>query len=417
MPDEMIEDDTNTCVCHGCESEIDTADAVALDNGDEYCVDCVESCDECGETFARDAEQLEDALTSGHTFWGRTSRTRRCCSECRRDCADCGRIFTDAVHGGENQHGDWVCDRCSENYERCEDCGETHRTSAMRYVDDCDEGEGWYCSTCHSQRPGRSIHDYSFKPDPVFHYGERERKTAKHRTFGVEIETENKGGDCEVTAAQSVSASGLFYCKRDGSIDEGFEMVSHPATLAHWREADLGYIDKLRQTGWRSYGTETCGMHIHVSKDSMSQLTQLKLLEFFKNNSQFIQLISRRRRSNLDRWAAIDPEYTPRKELSRKVKGSRYSERYSAINLKNTHTIEFRIFRGTLDVAAVKRNIEFVAALIRFCESHSLGQLTAVEFVRWVGKDGKHMLGKPVAETLSKWFAHLQFDPNELGNS
>jgi hypothetical protein len=118
-------------------------------------------------------------------------------------------------------------------------------------------------------------------------------------------------------------------------------------------------------------------MHIHVSRRPLSEYTIGKLLVFVSapENRQFVESIAGR---NSRRWAAIHPK---------KLTSARdCGDRYQAINLCNRSTIEFRIFRGTLKLESVLRNVEFVAALVAFVKQASPAQLLSYEFARWVGK-------------------------------
>lgn len=58
-----------------------------------------------------------------------------------------------------------------------------------------------------------------------------------------------------------------IYIKSDGSIDDGFEIVSHPMTL-DYHQHDMDWEAVLHEAikmGYRSHQTSTCGLHIHVN--------------------------------------------------------------------------------------------------------------------------------------------------------
>jgi hypothetical protein len=188
--------------------------------------------------------------------------------------------------------------------------------------------------------------------------------------------------DLPEVAEREFGDSEFWYCKYDGSIGNGFETVSHPATLGYWGTVDLHEFDRMRADGFRSYNTTLCGMHIHVSRNSVSVLTTYKLLKFFADNADYIARVSRRNAGALNEWAGIEPGNA---NLPNKAKGARNNfERRCAINLTNRNTIEFRIFRGTLFPVAIKRNIAWTFAIIRFCELHGIQELSANTFARWI---------------------------------
>jgi hypothetical protein len=75
--------------------------------------------------------------------------------------------------------------------------------------------------------------------------------------------------------------------------------------------------------------------------------------------------ISQRKAEKLERWAAIDDENDD-SIIYKAKKKSGNNKRYVAVNLQNSHTVEIRIFRGTLNYMSFLKNIEFCYALFNF---------------------------------------------------
>jgi len=109
-----------------------------------------------------------------------------------------------------------------------------------------------------------AIHDYYYKPTPIF-YGEGPR------FFGVELEIDEAGEDNR--NAENILSIGNYhgeniYCKHDGSLEDGFEIVTHPMSLDyHLHEMpwnDILY--EARSLGYTSHMAGTCGLHVHVSR-------------------------------------------------------------------------------------------------------------------------------------------------------
>jgi len=82
-----------------------------------------------------------------------------------------------------------------------------------------------YCSDCYHEEvdKNRSIHDYSYKPEPIF-YGD------SMRYFDVELEIDGAGKDSD-NADEILSVGNrndeVIYIKSDVSLDDGMEIVSH----------------------------------------------------------------------------------------------------------------------------------------------------------------------------------------------
>lgn len=249
-----------------------------------------------------------------------------------------------------------VCISCYENsYTRCEDCNNIIHHDDANY-----DGDTPYCDDCYSKLEDKPIHTYDYKPEPIF-YG------SGNLYYGVELEID-KGGEyndnAEILLDTANADSEHIYCKHDGSINNGFEVVSHPMTLdyhtnqMHW----LDVFNKAAQMDYRSHNTDTCGLHIHVNRaafgsnhDEQEDVIS-RIVYFVENHWNELVKFSRRTEGNLNHWASRYGISTTAKDTYKKAKDKRLG-RYVAVNLENYHTVEFRIFRGTL------RYKTFLAAL------------------------------------------------------
>lgn len=112
-------------------------------------------------------------------------------------------------------------------------------------------------------------------------------------------------------------------------------------------------MHKAINLGYRSHQTSTCGLHIHINRNAFgdNQLEQeetiSKILFFIEKHWLEMFQFSRRSEYNMNRWSARFGFEKTAKEILDKAK-SESNGRYVAVNLNNYHTIEFRLFRGTL---------------------------------------------------------------------
>lgn len=206
-------------------------------------------CTSCGNKFYReqlspfDGELLCPSCLSNQTVY---------CSCCDR------RIWTDDNVGTDAQP---LCQDCFDNhFERCTACN-----ALIRRVDTFFRGDDPYCETCyHSVCDRDAIHDYYYKPTPIF-YGDG------NRFFGVELEIDGAGEDNDNAAEILHIANAeqpLAYCKHDGSLDEGFEIVTHPMTLDFhlhgmpWERI----VEEAKKLWYTSHQAGTCGLHVHVNR-------------------------------------------------------------------------------------------------------------------------------------------------------
>lgn len=245
-----------------------------------------------------------------------------------------------------------LCRECyNDHYSHCEDCGRIIANEDCYYMDDYEEFP--YCYSCyqHNQRY-RGIHDYNYKPDPIFH-------GSGSRFFGVELEVDN-GGYLDDNARQVLEIANEdheenLYIKHDGSLDEGFELVSHPMTLEYhknympWQDI----MKRLVGLGYRSHKTSTCGLHCHVNRSAFGDTIDEqedaigRVLYFVERHWNEMLRFSRRTEGQMQRWAARYGAKGNPKDMMEDVKSGSPS-RYRCVNIQNYSTIEFRMFRGTL---------------------------------------------------------------------
>lgn len=294
------------------------------------------------------------------------------CEECFEEltvrCDYCGkRIFRDDSEGNEHIT---LCSHCFTNhYVACDSCGRLVLNEDAYYESEDDDIP--YCHSCFQERS--YIHNYYYKPEPEF-YGDG------GRFFGVELEVdcggENSSNAKKVLDIANASAWHA-YCKHDGSLDDGFELVTHPMTLKYhfesmpWQKV----LRCLKEMGYRSHQTSTAGLHIHVNRDSLGynwqeqEETIARILYLVEKFWDELVRFSRRSLSQLDRWAARYGFKDHPQDILKCAKGG-YG-RYACINLCNDHTIEFRIFRGTLKYNTIIAALQLVNQLcsVAFCLS------------------------------------------------
>jgi DNA-dependent RNA polymerase auxiliary subunit epsilon len=276
-----------------------------------------------------------------------------------------------------------MCERCYENNTTyCEDCDAT-------YLNGCEYNHDEDVDT-------RLVHDYSYRPDPKFHSSEGENTRLY---FGIEVETEVRGGSYEnrryaAEYAVSLEQEGLAYLKSDGSLECGFEIVSHPMTHNYFmNKASVLWntIGTLKSDyDMMAWGTKTCGLHIHISRAGFNGGShQHRFLQLVYNNKDFYELLAGRSSSH---WAKFDDNVDPntgQKSLKHKFERGG-SDRYAAVNTNNRQTLEMRIFRGSLNTRFIKSCIDLAHASVEFTRvmsvpevrEHKLDCINLIQYIR-----------------------------------
>lgn len=371
------------------------------DNSHHYCHSCYIAnnlfrCEDCGNIYAS-----EDCTNVIENWRG---DCRSVCGSCLDEglddgnyfcCDHCGNYYTENYVHVNNIT---ICDECyDDHYVTCEECGD-YILYDNSYCDE--DGELYYCSDCWNEGDydNNSIKNYSYKPTPMFNLTLDEMDNDYNILYeGVELEVDN--GTSKYAAAKAVregsrdnSGKNNLYCKSDGSLCSGFEIVSHPSTLKyhteemHWDDI----FNTLKEYRFRSHDTDTCGLHVHVNRDFFGEsvneqdLHIAKLIMLVDKFWDKIVVFSRRKLSNLNRWASKNnieiTEDDLTTEIIEKVKSEKVKGRYRAINLQNTHTVEFRIFRGTLKYNTFLATLQFVETLCCYAKQINLSDIWKVNF-------------------------------------
>ena len=307
----------------------------------------------------------------------------------------------DNVHYSNHLNG-WYHNSCHDSLGNCNVCNrKSHHL------------ESGICPSCMNNT---SIRSYSYKPEALFHrvnprkneplqaYTSNSRHGLPILHFGVEIEVDHHVTEEEYSnsiildgnnfaslvniVGSALKNCNLFYCKTDSSLsDDGIEVVSHPFSWNFWKSYGQDIYDTLFNTllssGYSSAESSEGGMHIHISKDSLKSSQLLKLLWFVYESPKFMKLIAQR----VSSFAYVDYSSlvgwqldTYREKLSSltKISKRKYSSdqsRYTAVNLSNDHTIEFRIFKGTLNIMTLSKAIEFIHSLVSYCSQTPIKEI------------------------------------------
>lgn len=311
-----------------------------------------------------------DGLQANYTFVDATPTFRYV------ECPECGRTYRMPV--AEYESATFLCDRCkAQPIAKCAICGEEHRI-----VWTCgDDREYGVCRKCHVKfTDEHPINRFNFKPTPKF-YGEPQDKAY----FGVEVEVDY-GVNAWLSAAKVTHDFEEIYVKHDGSLEEeGIEVVTHPASLAYHKTQfpwdDI--LDCLAEFKYQADTTNTCGLHIHISRNFFGEseveqdcnIAKLILIvqRFWESH---LVPFSRRNIGRLERWAK-KPEFKFNTNASigsiiETQKRSLCRDHYNGINILPPYTVEFRMFRGSMKKNIIFASMELVYALSRFAKTIEL---------------------------------------------
>jgi hypothetical protein len=236
MPDDN--DDNELINCSECSNEISQDDSFTTNNSEIVCWQIVSKyCEYCENIYTSN----DDWYSVSHQNW-----CEYCCwSNHSFTCNRCDYTAPIPSRDGGTNVGDeyW-----------CEDCVSDGAT----YCDECDEYYPEHDTCSCSQSASGKIHQYSYKPNPVFHGG-----NDKNLYMGFELEMsfgdDPDRGDYNTAISDvlELEQADVCYLKQDGSISGwGYELVTHPHTLTAYEQAtDLwNYIEVMSHEGCEKLG-------------------------------------------------------------------------------------------------------------------------------------------------------------------
>lgn len=286
----------------------------------------------------------------------------------------------------------------------CDDDSEYH--TAYAYMEDSDnrysipyaEAECYRCSECGSwvefsdsltyingvDLCNRCIRDYSIIEG--YHANEGCYSPIGHdrynRFIGIELETDGYDSastreQCALALANTFGNTVVF--EEDCSLSTGFEAITQPMTL-----------DVMRGFDWDMF-TQTCldydadvnprraGLHIHFSRSWFGAnhndmcRSLVNMLSAYVSNWDVLAQLSKRRDSrwiesyahmpSLMGWDADEGEIVEDEEIVEYASDTRYS----AVNLTNRDTIEFRLGAGLLSSEYIRKWVDLHVDMINAC--------------------------------------------------
>ena len=362
-----VDDPPTMAECTHCHAEISDEESTIFER-EPYCEDCFNdhffTCESCDDIYSNDEEHMGDDLPFCES----------CFDESFSPCARC----SETVANNDSYHiEDYgaVCDSCyQDHFSMCDYCERRFPSDDM-----CDLRGDWVCHYCYENRDHNDdgneygIHEYDYRPTFVF-------SGKGPLFFGLELEIEFKGDhDDTVKICGFLANYEWIYLKHDGSLSNGIELVTHPATFEVFctRKKEIKEILKyLKSHGARSFNTDTCGVHVQFSRRAVTRCEEIKISHFIAEYPKQCEVIAQR--------GSVHFSKNGKKKLFDYHKNL---ERYSAVNFCNKKTVEFRLFKGTLDFDSFWSYLVFSRALVGFVKSVPIRYCTWRHFCDFLTKD------------------------------
>ena len=317
-------------------------------------------------------------------------------------CEDCGEYeLCQNMRGHYSDNDARVCPSCIDNSYRWSDYYDNYvyEDSARNAIDQdgdhcvihCDDDDFEY-----DDDDEQYVHvNYNREPQYIHSYhsskgSQRPQQSPwsklRGRYLGVELEVEcrdvarnEKAKLLHQLINKDVYGASAFF-ENDGSLNNGFEIITQPMGLDKHRELWQWLNDKQAIRGLRSHNTSTCGLHVHISRDKLTKLQVAKIVSFINDpdNESLIRAVARR---YAEGYCKI--------KVKKIGQSAQSEDRYEAVNITPRKTIEFRIFKGSLKYESVMSAIQFCNSLVDFCgrANTSIRDLKADNFLDFIRAD------------------------------
>ena len=278
------------------------------------------------------------------------------------ECENCGYIVSNEEMI-ETADG-YVCHSCFENlYHECPNCENYHNENNCIFY----EGD-YYCEDCYHDiiLNNFGIHQHDYKPFVVFNSCEDEsemRENTPH--IGVELEIQGFNRDEFCKRLMNLFTDDFFYLKLDGSLDdaEGVEIVSQPMTyhfiknMGYWKTV-FNELNKYNMNN-----TNNCGLHFHIDRNYCHDNLTVATIDYIVNHfAKYFEKIGGRPMSDCATfYKTVD------KNIEDYGKGN--WDRYCAVNLSNSNTIELRFCKSTYNFKTFMNRVKMVFAIIAFAKT------------------------------------------------
>ena len=338
-----------------------------------------------------------------------TSNLKRCCGCDKRVIDFYGDNSNDDVLNWYEGEDGYLCPDCEKNIQDCDLCGANTL--------------GHFCHSCDTDE-NTALHEYGYRPRAWSYYyldGKKITRNKKQRFnkglritellqgYELEIDTNEDERDYIEDYSNDVRHALGFrhYCTEDGSVPNGFELHNHPSTLAVLKKYDFKGLAQFRSY-MSSYNTDSCGLHVHLNRNAFSNYHFLKFARFLQDNLALcVGVANRKSISNGNRYAPFKLRFLydlKRSIMQNCVRSADYrhkaienkyftltmGDKYEAINLKSSNTIELRFFGGSLQKSKLMTKFEYIDAVYNYTLNSSYTAQNIHDFKEFVNDSQRY---------------------------
>lgn len=303
----------------------------------------------------------------------------------RIKCKHCGKVLT-RDKALRTDSDEYICERCYHtfNYTMCR-CGLFYMMEDTKtQCDKCEDTIYRNESNCYSTKPRT---EFKTIINGEVTKGFKELGT---RYYGLELEYNYLSPFKAREIGDKLYNERFIYNKRDASISSGVEIVTAPMTKKvinnYFLKEAQGLFEYIRENV-EDYD-DNAGVHIHVNLRSIPIMDRYKvhcLLNVIMDVEDSNALYFLCGRHNEYRGKARSGQtYCEAGSTGRLKYSGRNMDRHIALNVRNSNTFEFRLFKSSADEEVIKTYVEIVDKMLEFSHNFGLKDMRVGNFILWL---------------------------------
>lgn len=309
-------------------------------------------------------------------------------------CSKCGKKLSKGSRILLTEDDEVICSWCAEhNYYRCS-CDRFIDMSYGRHI----------CKSCDENVYRRVLNSYSTKPIPNFKNSKaKDGVGLKTRYYGLEMEYSYVSPGAAYAIMNELYRDKWLYNKTDGSLSQGVEIVTSPMDKKKLYELMDKMADGFEYIRGCPRHTYNAGIHIHVTKNSVSPLDRYKLAYLLNKKCSeeekcFLYYICNRISKGQAKEMKYEDDYysvglsNSISQIVESVKTPEKFNRHIAVNFSPRNTIEFRLFKSTTKVEEIKSYVEIVDMILDFCNKSPIRSINIPNLKKYIEDNSKNKI-------------------------
>lgn len=304
-------------------------------------------------------------------------------------CEICGKELHYEDEPEATTTGGFICRECLEHYsDKCY-CG--------RVITDKN-------SLCVCNTSELYIYSYSYKPRGLFRTKKHINKYKPKQLFlGMELELNNIYDIIIQNLLRNSLDNRDCYLKTDGSIEQGYEVVTAPMSREYMEDWLDSLKDVFNYLNNNSELQKNAGIHFHISKSALpiEMVYKLGLLFNTKQMNKVANIFAYIGGRYMDLENPNNMHYC--NKSNEDIRFCLVGEHTNCVNLgdNKSQTIEFRFFKSTTDLLRIKDYISLIFYILEYVRITAIKDMNIKHLLEFLANKKYYKIGSAIEKCLT----------------